>query len=226
MTVARLPAFVTRAMLASQYGILWHVPSRYNANWKYCPQSELHVIIVQPERFIAYTCSQTFVAYNRNEKMFDGRRHRLIYFSPSNFFSVHADPSDSRDTKPHCRARRKLEMSKALGKIAVLSMLGFIPASAKDTESPNQPILKPECDASIPVSIRYSSASERLYLESADGIIRGGCVTLAQIWEHQRGKAPLYAVDPESGDIRDSVTGTWLLTEELFVEDGITLKVR
>ena len=117
-------------------------------------------------------------------------------------------------------------MSKALRKIAVLSVLGLKLASAKNTESPNQPIPKPECDASIPVSIRYSSASERLYLESADGVTRGGCVTLAQIWEHQRGKAPLYAVDPESGDASDIVTGTWLLTEELFVQDGITLKVR
>ncbi|CAN0495871.1 unnamed protein product, partial [Scytosiphon promiscuus] len=75
------------------------------------------------------------------------------------------------------------------------------------------------------VSIRYSSVSSRLYLESADGGTRGGCVTLVQIWQHQKGKAPLYAVDPESGDISDSATGTWLLTEELFVEDGITLQV-
>eukprot|EP00904_Undaria_pinnatifida_P009109 jgi/Undpi1/5328/HiC_scaffold_2.g00609.m1 len=129
-------------------------------------------------------------------------------------------------TKSLTRARREIKMSKAVGKMALLSMLGLkLASSAKNTESPNQPIPKPECDASIPVSIRYSSVSERLYLESADGSTRGGCVTLAQIWEHQRGKTPLYAVDPDSGDITDSVTGTWLLTEELYVEDGITLKV-
>ena len=116
-------------------------------------------------------------------------------------------------------------MSKTLGKAAVLSMLALKLAAAKDTQSPNEPIPKPECDASIPVSIRYSSVSEWLYLESADGKTRGGCVTLQQIWEHQRGEAPLYAVDPKNGDISDSATGTWLLTEELFVEDGITLKV-
>ena len=40
-----------------------------------------------------------------------------------------------------------------------------------------------------------------------------GTVTLAQIWEERGGEAPLYAVDPESGDISDNVTGTWLLTE-------------
>ncbi|CAM9144191.1 unnamed protein product [Laminaria digitata] len=118
-------------------------------------------------------------------------------------------------------------MSAALGKMAFLGMLALKLQvdAAKDTKSPNPPIPKPECDASIPVSIRYSSVSERLYLESADGKTRGGCVTLEQIWEHQRGEAPLYAVDAKSGDISDSATGTWLLTEELFVEDGITLKV-
>ena len=112
-----------------------------------------------------------------------------------------------------------------LRKVAVLSMLALKLAAAQDTESPNEPIPKPECDVSIPVSIRYSSASSRLYLVSADGSTRGGCVTLGQIWEGRGGKAPLYAVNPESGDISDSATGTWLLTEELFVQDGITLQV-
>ncbi|CAN0486337.1 unnamed protein product, partial [Scytosiphon promiscuus] len=111
-------------------------------------------------------------------------------------------------------------MARAFGKTAFLGMLALKLASAKDTKSTNKPIPKPECDESIPVSIRYSSASSRLYLESADGSTRVGCVTLAQIWEHQKGKAPLYAVDPNSGDISDILTGTWLLTEELFVGDG------
>ena len=116
-------------------------------------------------------------------------------------------------------------MSTALGKAAVVGMLALKLAAARDTESPNEPIPKPECNASIPVSIRYSSASSRLYVASADGNTRGGCATLEQIWVQRGGKAPLYAVDPESGDITDRVTGTWLLTEELFVQDGITLQV-
>ena len=116
-------------------------------------------------------------------------------------------------------------MTMAFGKAAILGMLALKLIAAQDTKSPNKLIPKPECDESITVSIRYSSASPRLYLESADGRTRGGCVTLAQIWENQRGSAPLYAVDPESGDISNRPTGTWLLTEELFVEDGITLKV-
>ena len=50
-------------------------------------------------------------------------------------------------------------------------------------------------------------------------------MTLTEIWEERGGKAPLYAVDPDSGDVSDTVTGTWLLTESLYVEDGITLEV-
>ena len=116
-------------------------------------------------------------------------------------------------------------MPNVLGKATILSMLALQLAVATDTESPNDPIPKPECDASTTVSIRYSSTSKRLYLESADGSTRGGCVTLKQIWEQRAGKAPLYAVDPDTGDESDTVTGTWLLTEALYVEDGITLKV-
>lgn len=104
-------------------------------------------------------------------------------------------------------------------------MLTFKTRAAKDTPSPNKPIPKPACDASRTVSIRYSSRSSRMYLESDDGSTRGGCVSLTQIWERRRGKPPVYAVDPESGDISHSATGTWLLTEELFVQDGITLNV-
>lgn len=117
-------------------------------------------------------------------------------------------------------------MSTALGKVALLSICVLRLIAAQDTESPNDAIPKPECDTSIQVSIRYSSASSRLYLVSEDGITRGGCVTLSQIWETRGGKAPLYAVDSQTGDISDSATGTWLLTEELFVQDGITLQVR
>lgn len=99
-------------------------------------------------------------------------------------------------------------------------------AQAVDTPSPNSPIAKPDCDANTTVSIRYSSSSARLYLESGDGTTRGGCVTVRAIWEELGGKPPIYAVDPNSGAVSDSVTGTWLLTQSLYVEDGITLKVR
>lgn len=100
-----------------------------------------------------------------------------------------------------------------------------------DTPSMNEPIPKPACDANFTVSIRYSATTGRLYLEGINGT-RGGCVTIDQIWEARGGnssggaKAPLYAVDPVTGNYSDVMTGTWLLEEDLYVEDGVTLKVR
>ncbi|CAN0520263.1 unnamed protein product [Scytosiphon promiscuus] len=100
-----------------------------------------------------------------------------------------------------------------------------------DTPSPNEPIPKPECDMNKTVSIRYSKTTERLYLEAGVLGERGGCVSVDQIWAARGGgakggvKAPLFAVDPETGLYSDTITGTWLLEESLYVEDGITLKV-
>lgn len=116
-------------------------------------------------------------------------------------------------------------MPTALRKATFLGVVALKLASAKDTPSPNKPIPKPDCDADIAVSIRYNAGSARLYVESADGRTRGGCVTLEQIWRQQVVGAPLYAVDPKTGDVSDTATGTWLLTEEMYVEDGVTLKV-
>lgn len=116
-------------------------------------------------------------------------------------------------------------MSTSLGKVALLGMVALKLVAAKDTPSPNKPIPKPDCDSSIAVSVRYNAESARLYIESANGRTRGGCVTLEQIWEQQVDGSPLYAVDPKSGDVSRSATGTWLLTEEMYVEDGITLQV-
>ncbi|CAM9816491.1 unnamed protein product [Ectocarpus sp. 6 AP-2014] len=117
-----------------------------------------------------------------------------------------------------------------LRRSAALALVGLLAATstaaAADTPSPNEPIPKPDCDSDIAVSIRYAGTTARLYLESADnGTTRGGCVTLGQIWESRAGNGPLYAVDPDSGNVSTNATGTWLLTEELYVEDGITLKV-
>lgn len=89
----------------------------------------------------------------------------------------------------------------------------------------NDPIPQPECDDTKSVSIRYASTTARLYLEAGTEGERGGCVTLGQIFEARGGKAPLYAVDPDSGERSTVATGTWLLTEELYVEDGIVLNV-
>lgn len=108
---------------------------------------------------------------------------------------------------------------------AIVSLLAARRTDAVDTPSPNKAIAKPKCDSTTPVSIRYSSTSARLYLESADRTTRGGCVTLKQIWKELGSKSPLYAVDSDNGDVSNTATGTWLLTETLYVEDGITLQV-
>lgn len=56
----------------------------------------------------------------------------------------------------------------------------------EDTPSPNEAIPKPECNASQPVSVRYSATTGRLYLESPNGQ-RGGCVTVDEIWTARGG---------------------------------------
>lgn len=104
-------------------------------------------------------------------------------------------------------------------------LLLSIAASVLYAAAENDPIEQPECDSSKDVTIRYASSTERLYLEAGESGERGGCVTLTDIFEARAGKAPLYAVDPDSGERVDEATGTWLLTESLYVEDGITLNV-
>lgn len=103
-------------------------------------------------------------------------------------------------------------------------MLGVVALVGK-VFADNEPIPEPDCDASKTVNIRYAATTKRLYLEAATSGERGGCVTLGQIFEARAGKAPLYAVDAISGERVTEATGTWLLTEELYVEDGITLNV-
>lgn len=89
----------------------------------------------------------------------------------------------------------------------------------------NDVIPEPDCDESMSVSVRYSSTSARLYVEADTPGERGGCMTLSHIFSHRDGKEPLYAVDPDTGERTPNATGTWLLTESLYVEDGVTLKV-
>lgn len=108
---------------------------------------------------------------------------------------------------------------------AAVSLLAVRQAVAANTASRNKAIPKPACDPTITVSIRHSSESTGLYLESADGSTRGGCVTLQAIWEKMSSGAPLYPVDSATGNASTTATGTWLLTESLYVEDGITLQV-
>lgn len=79
----------------------------------------------------------------------------------------------------------------------------------------NKPSPKPVCDASKNVSVRYSSTSQRIYLESVDGT-RGGCFTPSQIYEALGPQSPLSPLESP---------GEWLLSESLYVLDGIVLNV-
>ena len=80
----------------------------------------------------------------------------------------------------------------------------------------NSVIPKPECDTSKKVSVRYSGTSERLYVEKTDGI-RGGCITLTEIYNIIGPNGPLYPISGEDG--------VWNLDETLYIEDGVTLNV-
>lgn len=129
--------------------------------------------------------------------------------------------------KMNSRSSPRATAAAVFGLLAVTTSL--VAAQTKDTPSPNNPIPKPVCNVSQDVSIRYSSSTKRLYVEGMldekNQTIRGGCVTLNEIFLAREGKPPLFAVNSTTGAREVNATGTWLLTEELFVEDGITLQV-
>ncbi|CAM9884349.1 unnamed protein product [Scytosiphon promiscuus] len=79
---------------------------------------------------------------------------------------------------------------------------------------------KPECDASIPVEVRYSATSQRVYFEHTDGTT-GGCANLTQILDFRQEK---------NGTVKkimnaSLVTGHWLIEADLYVMNGVTLEL-
>ena len=91
----------------------------------------------------------------------------------------------------------------------------------------NEVIPKPTCDSTTGVSVRYASTTKRVYLESVDGA-RGGCTTPTEIWEtlkQTKNGSPLHPFDTVSGEISLEYTGSWILTEDLYVLDGITFNI-
>ena len=93
--------------------------------------------------------------------------------------------------------------------IALVLASGFCGARS------NTPVAKPVCDATKIISFRYSSTSQRIYLESADGL-RGGCATPTSVYEALGAASPLYPLE---------TPGEWMLDESLYVLDGIVLNV-
>lgn len=101
-----------------------------------------------------------------------------------------------------------VNMTRFFGVVAVLAS-GFFCVQA------NTPIPKPVCDASKEISVRYSSTSQRIYLESLDGS-RGGCASPATVHQALGDSSPLYPLE---------TPGQWKLDESLYVLDGITLNL-
>ena len=69
------------------------------------------------------------------------------------------------------------------------------------------------CLSSVEVSVRYSSSSDRLYVESTEP---GGCISPSEIYNSFTGSktaSPLYSLE----------TGIWNLDSDLYIEDGVTL---
>ena len=80
----------------------------------------------------------------------------------------------------------------------------------------------------VPISVRYSPDLKRVSVEpSSDSRGQGGCASLTQIWETLPPvqDSPLYAINAITNAVSDVPTGTWLLTEDLYIEHGITLRV-
>lgn len=102
-------------------------------------------------------------------------------------------------------------MTRSLGTLCYITF-GF---SAYSGVHANTPIPKPVCDASKEISVRYSSTSERIYLESVDGS-RGGCASPTTIYEALGDASPLFPLE---------TAGEWMLSESLYILDGITLNL-
>lgn len=79
----------------------------------------------------------------------------------------------------------------------------------------NTLIPKPVCDSSKTVSVRHSSTSERIYIESADGS-RGGCFSPTEVYESLGPDSPLHPLE---------TPGEWMLDEDLHILDGVVLNV-
>lgn len=94
--------------------------------------------------------------------------------------------------------------------IAAVLAFGFLCACGANT-----PIPKPTCDSTKNITVRYSSTSQRIYLESVDGS-RGGCTDPRSIYEALGPTSPLYPLE---------TPGEWMLAESLYVSDGIVFKV-
>lgn len=75
------------------------------------------------------------------------------------------------------------------------------------------------CTDSIPVFVSQYPKMIKVHSEQEED---GGCITLTEIWKDLRNEY-LTPIDPITKNISEIYTGTWYLTEDLYIENGVTL---
>ena len=78
------------------------------------------------------------------------------------------------------------------------------------------------CNDSIPVSVSVSPDDQRIHVNSNH---IGGCITLTDVWKGLDKSEHLTPIDPVTKNTSSIYTGTWYLTEDLYIEDGVTLNL-
>ena len=98
---------------------------------------------------------------------------------------------------------------------------------SRTTPTSNMVYEKPVCDSSLRPVVRYSSSSERIYLEAEEKDKRGGCMTLLEMWEFTKSSYPdiLHPIDEFGAAVDTGTTGKWQLNVDLYVTDGTTLQI-
>ena len=109
----------------------------------------------------------------------------------------------------------------------LLVSLGLV-NSSRTTPTLNTVYPKPSCSATTSLAqIRYSSTSDRIYVEHDESSQNPPCITVGEVWESLAPKYPdtLHPID-ELGNFANSSTGKWMLNSDLYVLDGVTLRIR
>lgn len=83
----------------------------------------------------------------------------------------------------------------------------------------------PRCDRNAEITVRYARTSRRVYVENANGQ-RGGCAWITDVYNAIKHTTDaLLPVYPSNSSESPYRTGIWLLSQHLYVLDGVTLNV-
>ena len=83
------------------------------------------------------------------------------------------------------------------------------------------PIDDSYCTSKHPITVRRSLSPKGVHCESTG---KGGCFTLSELWKEPN-QDFLFAIDPVTNTVSKIPTGTWFLTQDLYITDGITLNM-